>query len=76
MWLADGCEFSAFILMGITGIVFGTLFGLLIGTALETPIKYDTRYQVIITDEVKMSEFSERYEVLNQKGKIYTVRER
>lgn len=38
---------------------------------------YDyTKYQVTISDEVNFNEFSEKYEILDQDDKIYTVKER
>jgi hypothetical protein len=40
------------------------------------PTKYETHYKVTISDEVPMNEFLERYEIIDQDGKIYTVRER
>ena len=36
----------------------------------------DTKYQVTISEEVSLSEFMEKYKILNQEGQIYTVRER
>lgn len=33
-------------------------------------------HKVIVNDSVKMNDFLEYYEVLDQEGKIYTVRER
>lgn len=33
-------------------------------------------YKVTISDEVSMNEFMDKYEILNQDGKIYTVKER
>ena len=38
--------------------------------------KYETQYKVTISDEVSMNDFLERYEIIDQEGKIYTVRER
>lgn len=35
-----------------------------------------TEYKVIIDDSVKYVEFTEKYEVIDQEGEIYTVRER
>lgn len=35
-----------------------------------------TEYKVIIDDSVKYNEFIEKYEVIDQEGDIYTVRER
>lgn len=34
-----------------------------------------THYQVIIDDTVPMNEFFDKYEVIKQEGKIYTVKE-
>lgn len=33
-------------------------------------------YKVIIDDSVSMNEFLDKYEILDQEGKIYTVKER
>ena len=35
-----------------------------------------TEYKVTVSDEVSMNEFLERYEIIDQEGKIYTVVER
>jgi hypothetical protein len=35
-----------------------------------------TEYKVTIDDSVKYVEFTEKYEVVDQEGEIYTVRER
>lgn len=58
------------------GVLFGPLFGLLVGSGTSTPTEYKTHYKVIISDEVSMNDFLERYEIIDQEGKIYTVRER
>lgn len=34
-----------------------------------------TQYKVTISDEVKLVEFLERYEILDTEGEIYTIRE-
>lgn len=59
----------------IVGIVFGALIGLL-PAARCIPYEYETHYKVTISDEVSMNDFLERYEILDQEGKIYTIRER
>jgi len=38
--------------------------------------KYQTRYEVTISDEVNFNEFNSKYEVIIQKGLIYTIIER
>lgn len=45
-------------------------------TSKECPSEYETHYKVIISDEVPMNEFIEKYEIIDQEGKIYTVKER
>lgn len=58
---------------GLIGIVAGLLAGVLVGV---TEIEYYPTYKVTISDEVSMNEFMDKYEILNQDGKIYTVKER
>jgi hypothetical protein len=36
---------------------------------------YETRYQVILND-ISAEEFNEKYEIVEQQGKIYVVRDR
>ena len=60
----------AFVILGAicSGlIVFGA-------TIINTPP--ETRYQVLIDESVSMSEFFEKYEILEQEGKIYTIKEK
>ena len=60
----------------IAGIIFGALFGSLIGSGLSVPSEYETQYKLTISDEVLMNEFIDKYEIIEQSGKLYTVRER
>lgn len=72
-------------------IIINLLFGLLLGiffaslfvvSADKTEIAHDKnniksyKYQVIISDEVKFNEFTEKYEIIEQNGNIYTIQER
>ena len=61
--------------MAIVGIIFSVAIGVLIGFCDGTPTEYETQYKVTISDEVPMNDFLERYEIIDQEGKIYTVRE-
>lgn len=47
-----------------------------IGVLIKTDEIIDTEYDVVISDEVSMNEFTEKYEIIEQNGKIYTVKER
>lgn len=58
------------------GALAGALFGAIIGRGTEIPEGYETQYKVAISDEVNMGDFFEKYELIEQEGKIYTVRER
>lgn len=61
----------------IIGLLIGMLAGFLVGVAVGfVEIEYYPTYKVTISDEVSMNEFMDKYEILNQDGKIYTVKER
>lgn len=58
------------------GALLGFLAGILFLGAIIQPANYETRYKVIADDSVSITEFYEKYEVIEQEGKIFTVRER
>jgi hypothetical protein len=60
----------------LVGVIGGLLIGAPIGFASSEPTAYETQYKVTVSDEVPMNEFLERYKIIDQEGKIYTVRER
>lgn len=64
----------------ILGAVIGILVGILLGAMMTSltgePIAYETQYKVTINESVSMVEFLDKYEILDQEGKIYTVREK
>lgn len=72
--LTDG--WSCFGICVVLGIIFSSIFGAIAGAGEQKPTEYETHYKVIISDEVSMNEFSEKYEIIDQDGKIYTIRER
>ena len=70
-------------LIGITTVVvfLSTILGVLMGGLFADgifpkPTEYETHYKVTIDDSVSMNEFNEKYEIIDQDGRIYTVRER
>ena len=73
--LYDYCKFWSILIGAGIGLVVAGLLGLVPASKAQ-PIEYETQYKVIISDEVSMNEFLERYEIIEQEGKIYTVRER
>lgn len=60
------------------GVILGAWVGSL-GTLIgeyETDTIDRIEYKVTIDDSVSMNEFLDKYEILDQEGKIYTVKER
>ena len=57
-------------------VIFMIILGTGIAKGKGTEEVYDyTEYKVIIDDTVNMNEFMGKYEILDQDGKIYIVRE-
>lgn len=70
----NGWNLIGFIFVGIiSGMAGGVLVGCIL---LSTPIVYETQHKVTTSEEVSLIEFYEHYEVIDQDGKIFTVRER
>lgn len=68
---ANFCEFC------ITVVLFVIMLPSCIYTFRNLPEnKYQTRYEVIISDDVNFNEFSSKYEVVKQEGLIYTIIEK
>ena len=74
--ITEGLDFMSWAVIVSVGIILGLLCGFLLGMGYEVPTKYESHYQVIIDDSVLMNDFLDKYEILDQEGKIYTVRER
>lgn len=69
-------SFWTFLITIITGCLAGIAFFFIVSGFFRSPKKYETHYQVTISDSVLMNEFLEKYEILNINGKIYTVKEK
>ena len=69
-------DWSALLFDGILGAIIGVIIGVLPLGLSNTPTAYETQYKVTISEEVSMAEFYEHYEVVEQDGKIFTVREK
>ncbi len=60
---------------GIVAYVLATgLFVIIINMSINAEPDH-TRYKVTISEDVKLVEFLERYEILDTEGEIYTIRE-
>ena len=76
VWLALKKDFYLFVPLGFSlGIVTGALTGYKIDMANKEEI-YQTQYKVTISEEVNFVEFNEKYEIIDQEGKIYTIVEK
>ena len=62
-------------LLFLMGAVLCMVTGVVIDTTYEIPTD-EYEYKVIIDDNVSMTEFCERYEVVDQDGKIFIIREK
>jgi hypothetical protein len=90
-WNAAGFMFGIFLILGVWGfgplryrqweiltacLVLGVFFAGLSGEAYAIPNEFETHYEVLLSDEIILTEFLEDYEIVGQEGKIYTIRER
>ena len=69
-------DWSYMVMCSFVGIGFGCIIGLNACLIFYKPVAYETQYQVTISDDVSLTEFYEHYEVIDQDGKIFTVREK
>lgn len=60
----------------VLGASVGAMIGAMIMTFNKKPVAYENHYKVTISDEVNFIEFNNKYEVIDQDGLIYTIRER
>ena len=65
----------------MSGVIIGLICALLLSPTLtaifaKKEVGKETHYKVTIDDSVSMNEFLDKYEILDQEGKIYTVKER
>lgn len=76
--MSDGFYYPISIIKLISGIVFlilGIIGLICIGKITKQPTG-EYQYKVTIDDTVVMSEFYEKYEVIEVEGKIYTIEEK
>ena len=81
MTIIDWCNYG-FDVRDIGWIFVITVSCTLLGMFCTALTEHDTNvidyieYKVTISEEVNFIEFTDKYEILDQEGKIYTVRER
>ena len=75
IWANEGFSVDIIKIVCI-GVLIGSFVGGAIGIGCATPTSYATEYKVTISDEVSMNEFLEKYEIIEQEGKIFTIEEK
>lgn len=63
---------SAVIITLMISVFFASLFGMMFMPKVDSI----PTYKVTIEDSVNFNEFNEKYEIIEQDGKIYTIKER
>ena len=61
-------------LCGMLGIIM--IISGICSISIQTQVGEYTQYKVTISDEVNFTEFNDKYEIIEQDGKIYTIKER
>ena len=75
-YISNQCDFGIVPALLIVGAFGGISLGGVIGVNCGSPTEYVTQYKVIVDDSVSMNDFVDKYEIVDQDGKIYIVRER
>lgn len=73
--VTDQCEWAVIPALSIAGIIIGSAGGCGLGNVSSIPTAYETQYKVTVSDEVSMAEFYEHYTIIEQDGKIFTIKE-
>lgn len=60
----------------ILGLLVGVLYGFIAGVDFVKPVEYTNQHKVIISEDVSMLEFTEKYEIVGTEGEIYIVNEK
>lgn len=72
------CGDTDFIVLPIAGaIISGFLIGVFAGGAIAPKVvSEETHYEVFIEENVDLATFLSKYEIIEQRGQIYTVKEK
>lgn len=71
-----GCQEDSISAFFFGLVLSAPFFGAICGFSIEKYTDTVPTYKVIISDTVSLNEFYDRYEVLEQDGKIFTIMER
>lgn len=64
--------------IGRISLIFGLFVALVMGTKIrQTTNQIDyIEHEVLVNNSVSLTEFTKKYEIVSQKGKIYVIREK
>jgi hypothetical protein len=65
-------------ILGFVSFIISVLVIIAGGYILSTgkPIITGYKYQVTISDTIELTDFNQKYDIISQKGQIYTIREK
>jgi hypothetical protein len=75
-WAVKEKSIGFFLICLVVGLFVSGMSGSIAAGITTEPTAYETHYKVIVDESVGLSEFTSYYEILDQEGKIYIVRER
>lgn len=67
--------FEAFMIM-IFSAILGVFIGIMVCCAISEPTKTETHYEVWVSEDANIIEFTDKYEIVEQRGQIFVVREK
>lgn len=74
--LTEDDWYAFFFALALAVPLMSLFLGFLGGECFKKPVEYETHYEVTIDEEVNMKEFMDKYEIIETRGSIYTVREK
>lgn len=75
IWCGVDCGEGSLIMIGII-VAFITVVGFVVTLSTNNAIHTHDHYQVLIDESVSMTEFTEKYNVIEQQGITYIVEEK
>lgn len=63
-------------IVGFIGLFASILVAIGCGITFEKPVEYTTQYKAIVSEEVSFIDFYEKYEIIEQDGEIFIIREK
>lgn len=75
IWARWDTKDSSILLLILLAPFMGAIFGVLTG-CINGTIEEHIEYKVTIDESVSMSEFYDKYEIIDQEGLIFTVKEK